>query len=73
MPVFLVLFTHPPQFMPPDAAQTVEALLNHRADVEKARADGQTPLTTAVDNGQLEIVQLLIASGVVANALGHHT
>ena len=63
----------PPQKSVPHAAQPAEALLNHKADVNKAKDDGQTPLTKAVDKGHLDIVELLIASGVAVNALGHPT
>jgi len=52
----------------PDAIQTVQCLLRHKADANIADSNGITPLMKAVKVGSVEIVKCLLASaGIEVN------
>jgi len=47
-------------------ADVMEVLIKHNADVNATNEDGSTPLTVAMEEGQHEVVALLLRHGAVA-------
>ena len=58
------------------AAETLRALLRDGGDVDEAQADGRTALHFAADDGNLELVELLVRAGAnvdVGTRIGAYT
>ena len=55
----------PPFFQAADQGfvAVIHVLLEHRAEVNKARDDGSTPLSMAVQNGRVEAAEALLHHG----------
>ena len=51
-----------------DNAELVKFLIEHGADVKAKSPNGDTPLHTAADRGDMEIAELLVACGADVNA-----
>jgi ankyrin repeat protein len=53
-----------------EQTETVRSLLKNKTDVDQADKKGRTPLLLAVQTGNTDIVQLLLASGADMNLRG---